>query len=221
MPVISPVGAVNIEHGHFLVGEMWEPGFERREGKPEFRNAEPVIVVPGQVIVTSRVQEHTVPVVVAVRDDEDDAPGSGWTLVASVDYQPVYKGRMAALDTLNGPARPAAGSIEVFGQQAEPGEPFVSLDPVRTYRAQVWSQGRSDSRERFDAATRHEEGDGQVFERYLIAFVPSGTQAPPAPAAGENRRDRLTRQHGRPPSTCVDRLADPGGATGGRSLLGT
>ncbi|MEU0069928.1 hypothetical protein ABZ027_10370 [Streptomyces sp. NPDC006332] len=200
MPEISSVGAVNIEHGHFPVGEMWEPGFKRRDGKPDFQTNEPVIVVSGQVIVTSRVQEHTAPVVVAVRDHEDDTPGPGWTLVASVDYQPVYKGRMAVLDTLDGPAGPAAGPIEVFGQQAEPGEPFVHLDPARTYRAQVWSQGRSDSRERFNAATRREEGRGQDgFERYLIAFVPSGTQEPPAPTAEESRRDRVARQHGRPP----------------------
>ncbi|WP_405606886.1 hypothetical protein [Streptomyces sp. NBC_00076] len=100
MPDISRVGAVNIEHGHFPVGEMWEPGFERRQGKPDFQTDEPVIVVPGRVIVTSRVHEHAAPVIVAVRDQEDDAPGLGWTLLASVDYQPVYKGRMAALDTL-------------------------------------------------------------------------------------------------------------------------
>ncbi|MET7737734.1 hypothetical protein ABZT02_41515 [Streptomyces sp. NPDC005402] len=200
MPEISQVGAVNIEHGHFPVGEMWEPGFERREDEPDFQTDAPVIVVPGQVIVTSRVQEHAAPVVVAVRDQEDDAPGPGWTLVASVDYRPVYTGRMAVLDSLNGPAGPAAGSLEVFGQRAEPGEPFVQLDPARTYRAQVWAQGRSDSRERFDAAIRREEQGGQDgFETYLIAFIPSGMQEPPVPAAGESRRDRLARQHGRPP----------------------
>lgn len=42
MPEISRVGAVNIEHGHFPVGELWEPGFERREDKPDVQPDEPV-----------------------------------------------------------------------------------------------------------------------------------------------------------------------------------
>ncbi|MEV5342870.1 hypothetical protein AB0K93_31005 [Streptomyces sp. NPDC052676] len=200
MPDISRVGAVNIEHGHFPVGELWEPGFERREDKPDVQPDEPVVVVPGQIVVTSPVQEHTALVVLAVSDREGEAPGPAWSLVASVDYQPVYRGRMAALDTMNGPAGPAAGPIEVFGLQAEPGEPLVVLDPARTYRAQVWSQGRSDSRERFDSAMqRRHWGPRDGLESYLIAFVTRGMQEPPAPAVGGSRRDRLVRRHGRPP----------------------
>ncbi|MBC2907859.1 hypothetical protein [Streptomyces cupreus] len=200
MPEISRVGAVSIERGHFPVGEMWEPGFERREDEPEFGTEEPVIVVPGQIVVTSRVQDHVAPVVLAVNDQEGEAPGPAWTLVASVEYQPVYMGRMAALDTMNGPAGPADGSIEVFGQPVQPGEPSVELDPSRTYRAHVWSQGRSDSRERFDAAMQREEwGTRDGFETYLVVFVPEGSQEAPIPAAGESRRDRLARRHGKPP----------------------
>ncbi|MEU3491224.1 hypothetical protein [Streptomyces massasporeus] len=197
---ISRVGAVNIEHGRFPVGELWEPGFERREQEPDFQAIEPVVVVPGQIVVTSRVQGHAASVVLVVNDREDEAPGPTWALVTSVDYQPVYRGRMAALDTMNGPAGPAAEWLEVFGQWAGPGEPFVDLSPIRTYRAQVWSQGRSDSRERFDAVTQRDEGaarDG--FEMYVIAFVPWGTQAAPLPAAEEGRRDRLVRKHGKLP----------------------
>lgn len=200
MPKISRVGAVHIEHGYFSVGELWVPGFERREHKPDFQAAEPVMVVPGRIVVISRVQEHAAPVVLAVSDREGEAPGPMWTLVASVNYQPVYRGRMAALDTMNGPSGPAADGLEVFGQWADPGGPLMDLDPSRVYRAQVWSQGRTDSRERFDAGTRREERaarDG--FEMYLIAFHPWGTQAPPPPAAGESRRDHLVRKHGKPP----------------------
>ncbi|MEU2930677.1 hypothetical protein ABZ636_37515 [Streptomyces sp. NPDC007251] len=200
MPEISGVGAVSIEYSHFSVGEHWERGFERRESKPDFQTEEPVITVPGQIVVTSRVQQHTAPVVLAVNDELDEAPGPAWTLVASVDYQPVYKGRMAAFDTMNGPARPAPESVEVFGRQAEPGEPCVNLDPSRTYRAQVWSQGRSDSRERFNAAAEHEESEvPEGFETYVIVFVPSGAQEPPAPSEAGSRRERMARGHGKPP----------------------
>lgn len=200
MREISGVGAVSIEYSHFSVGEHWERGFERRKSEPNFQTDEEVIVVPGQLVVTSRVQEHTAPVVLAVNDQLDEAPGSAWTLVASVDYQPVYKGRMAAFDTMNGPAQPARASVEVFGQRVEPGEPFVALDPSRTYRAQVWSQGRSDSRERFNAAMERTEWGGRGgFEAYVIVFVPSGTQEPPAPSEAGSRRERMARTSGKPP----------------------
>ncbi|MEU0179543.1 hypothetical protein ABZ178_40375 [Streptomyces massasporeus] len=200
MPKISLVGAVHIEHGYFPVGELWEPGFERREHQTDLDARESVMAVPGQIVVISRIQEHVAPVVLAVIDSEDEAPGPTWTLVASVDYRPVYRGRMAVLDTMNGSSGPAAHGLEMFGQRADPGTPFVDLAPAQVYRAQVWSQGRADSRERFDNATRREEGaarDG--FEVYLIAFVPSGTQAPPLPAAGEGRRDLLVSKHGKLP----------------------
>ncbi|MEV5877438.1 hypothetical protein AB0L75_25075 [Streptomyces sp. NPDC052101] len=200
MPEISGIGAVNVEYSHFSVGEHRERGFERRESKPDFQTDEPVITVPGQLVVTSRLQQHTAPVVLAVNDQLDEAPGPTWDLVASVDYQPVYQGRMAAFDTMNGPARPARESVEVFGRQAEPGEPFVDLDPSRTYRAQVWSQGRSDSLERLNAATEHQEWDvPEGLEAYVIVFVPSGTQERPAPSETGSRRERMARTNGKPP----------------------
>ncbi|MFF7771756.1 hypothetical protein ACFZC7_35330 [Streptomyces massasporeus] len=200
MPKISRVGAVNIEHGYFPVGELWEPGFERKDHRLDLEAREPVIVVPGQIVVTSRVQEHAAPVVLAVVDRENEAPGPSWTRVASVEYRPVYRGRMAALDTMNGPSGPAADGLEVFGQRADPGDPFVDLAPAQVYRAQVWSQGRADSRERFDAATRREEGPARDgFETYLIVFVPWGTQSPPLPAARASRREHLVSKHGKPP----------------------
>ena len=200
MPHISRVGAVDIEYSHFPVGELWESGFERREAKPDFRTEEPVVVVPGQIVVTTRVQEHRAPVVLAVNDRADEAPGPAWVLLTSVDYQPIYTGRMAAFDTMNGTAGGATAPVEVFGRHAEPGEPIVDLDPARTYRVQVWAQGRADARERFDSAAQREERDGaDVFESYVIVFVPSGTQEPPQPVRVESRRERLARQHGKPP----------------------
>ncbi|MGW2424322.1 hypothetical protein ACWC0C_34635 [Streptomyces sp. NPDC001709] len=136
----------------------------------------------------------------AVNDQLDEAPGPVWTLVASVDYQPVYKGRMAAFDTMNGPARQARESIEVFGRQAEPGEQFVDLDPSRIYRAQVWSQGRSDSHGRLNAATEREEsGVREGFEAYVIVFVPSAAQEPPTPSETSSRRGHMARTKGKPP----------------------
>lgn len=200
MPHISHAGAVNIEYSHFPVGELWEPGFERRDDKPDFQTSEAVIVVPGHIIVRSRVQEHTAPVVLALGSQQGQAPGAGWELLASVAYRPVYTGRMAAFDTTNGPARSAGATVRVFGQRADPGKTTIDLDPSRTYDVQVWAQGRSNSCERFDDAVPGADTEGApVLEAYLIVFTPSGTQEPPSPAARESRRDRLARTHGRPP----------------------
>ncbi|MCX4908669.1 hypothetical protein [Streptomyces sp. NBC_00878] len=200
MPHISHAGAVNIEYSHFPVGERWESGFERRDDRPDFQTSEAVIVVPGSIIVRSRVQGHTAPVVLALSGQHGQTPGAGWELLASVAYRPVYTGRMAAFDTTSGPARSADEPVRVFGQQADPGEPTIDLDPSHTYDVQVWAQGRSDSRERFDDAAPGADTEGaSALEAYLIVFTPSGTQEPPPQAARESRRDRLTRAYGRPP----------------------
>ncbi|MGV9245457.1 hypothetical protein [Streptomyces sp. NPDC003710] len=79
---------------------------------------------------------------------------------------------MAAFDTMNSPAGPAAEPVEVFGQHAEPGDASASLDASRTYRVQVWAQDRTDSRERFDVATQCEKGDaGEWVEAYMIVLI--------------------------------------------------
>lgn len=200
MAQISQAGAVNIEYSHFPVGELWEPGFERRDDTPDPPADEAVVVAPGRIIVRSRVQEHTAPVVLALGNQQGQAPGAGWELLASVAYRPVYTGRMAAFDTTNGPARSADEPVRVFGQQVTPGKPTINLDPSHTYDVQVWAQGRSDSRERFDEALPGADAErASGFESYLIVFTPSGTQEPPSPATRESRRDRLTRTYGRPP----------------------
>jgi hypothetical protein len=200
MPHISQAGAVSIEYSHFPVGELWEPGFERRDDRPDFQTSEAVVVAPGRIVVRSRVQEHTAPVVLALSGQQGQAPGAGWELLASVAYHPDYTGRMAAFDTTNGPARSASTAVRVFGQQVAPGEPTIDLDPSHTYDVQVWAQGRSDSRERFeDAAPGADTEDASALEAYLIVFTPSGTQEPPSRSAPESRRDRLARSHGKPP----------------------
>ncbi|KUO04638.1 hypothetical protein [Streptomyces caeruleatus] len=200
MPHISQAGAVNIEYSHFPIGELWEPGFERRDDRPDFQTSEAVMATPGRIIVRSRVQEHTAHVVLALSGQQDQAPGAGWELLASVTYHPVYTGRMAAFDTTNGQARSANKPVRAFGQQVAPGEPTIELDPSHTYDVQVWAQGRSDSRERFeDGAPGADTEDASELEAYLIVFTPSGAQEPPSQAAPESRRDRLASRHGKPP----------------------
>ncbi|WLW54261.1 hypothetical protein [Streptomyces sp. YU58] len=200
MPHISQAGAVRIEYSHFPVGELWEPGFEQGDDRPDFRTSEAVVAVPGRIIVRSRVQVHTAPVVLALSSRHDQAPGDGWELLASVAYRPVYAGRMAAFDTMNGLAQSAGEAVGVFGRQVAPGEPSIELDPSHTYDVRVWAQGRSDSRERFDAAAPGADTEGApALEAYLIVFAPSGTQEPPVRATRESRRERLIRMHGKPP----------------------
>ncbi|MET7608235.1 hypothetical protein [Streptomyces avermitilis] len=200
MSEISHTGAVNVAYSHFPVGELWEPGFERKESKPDFRSDKPVIVVPGQIVMRTRVQEHTALVVLALSHRQNEGPGETWTLLASEHYGPVYTGRMAVFDTMNGPAKPAEAPIEVFGRLSEPGEASLALDPSRTYGVQAWAQGRADSRERFEAASRRDEdGLHGWYEAYAIVFTPSGRQTPPAPALPVSRREQLAARHGKPP----------------------
>ena len=200
MSEISHVGAVSVTYSHFPVGELWEPGFEREESKPDFQADMSVIVIPGQIVVRTRVQEHTAPVVLVRGHGQDGAPGENWTLLASELYRPVYTGRMAAFDTTDGLAKPAAVPMEVFGRLSEPGEASLSLDPAQIYLVQVWEQGRNDSRERFEAASQREkESLHGWFEAYAIVFTPSGRQSPPTPATPVSRRDRLAARHSKPP----------------------
>ena len=198
MPEISHAGAVSVEYGHFPVGELWEPGFDRRESRPDFRSDEPVIVGPGQIVIRTRVQEHAALVVLALSHRQGEAPGTPWTLLASKHYRPVYTGRMAPFDTMNGPAEPAEASIDAFGRLSEPGEAYLALDPSRTYEVQVWAQGRADSRDRFEATSKQDE-NSNWYEAYAVVFTPSGEQTAPAPAPPVSRREQFAARHGTPP----------------------
>ncbi|TKS96149.1 hypothetical protein [Streptomyces lasalocidi] len=197
MPSISHAGAVHVEYNHFPVGELWEPGFERKDDRPNFQTDEAVIVVPGRIIVRSRLQEDFASVALALSDRRDQAPGPEWALIASVTYRPVYKGRMAAFDTTNGPAGSADKVLEAFGCLVPPGEAAISLEPSHVYDVQVWARGGWYAPERFNAVGPEAEASDPTA--YVVVFSPSGTQEAPAPAAHESRRERLARTRGKLP----------------------
>ncbi|MGQ4362596.1 hypothetical protein [Streptomyces sp. SAS_272] len=198
MSEISHAGAVSVEYGHFPVGELWEPGFERKESKPDFGSDKPVIVGPGQIVIRTSMQEHTALVGLALSHRQGEAPGPPWTLLAAEHYRPVYTGRMAPFDTMNGPAKPAEAPIGAFGRLSEPGDASLALDPSRIYDVHVWAQGRADSRDRFEADSK-QDANSNWYEAYAVVFAPSGKQTPPAPAPRVSRREQLTARHGKPP----------------------
>ncbi|MFF4827957.1 hypothetical protein ACFY20_34210 [Streptomyces sp. NPDC001312] len=193
---IGRAGIAEIEYSYFSIGEMQDPGFEPVETQVDFSTPEPVIVVPGQIVVVSRVRTHRAPVVLAAAaEGEEPVPGDGWQMVATKSYAPVYAGRMFACDTMNGPASPAPEPVEVFGQRINPGEPAIDLDSSRVYRVQVWARGREDSRERHEEAMEREEwGASEGFEAYAVAFTPQRKQEPPVPRNEDRLRERFARQ---------------------------
>ncbi|MGW1764319.1 hypothetical protein ACWCQL_09585 [Streptomyces sp. NPDC002073] len=192
MVEVGSAGAVGVEYSHFDVGEEWEAGFEQRDGKPDFASGRPVLVTAGSVMVVSRVQDHEAVVVLAVSDGAVVPAGEGWDFLGSVEYRPVYGGRMGVWGPTSGPAVSAADPVEVFGRRAVPGEPFLVLDPGVVYEVRVWARGRGTSAERFDAAL---DGDGDVpasgLEAYALLFVPAGRQEVPVRAAVQSRLRRL------------------------------
>lgn len=107
-------------------------------------------MVPGRIIVRSRLQEDFASVALALSDRRDQAPGPEWAFIASVTYRPAYKGRMAACDTTNGPAGSADEALEVFGCLVLPGEAAISLEPSRVYDVQMRARGRSYAPGRFN-----------------------------------------------------------------------
>ncbi|MGG8409069.1 hypothetical protein ACM614_21970 [Streptomyces sp. 12297] len=133
MVEVGSAGAVGVEYSHFDVGEEWEAGFEQRDGKPDFASGRPVLVTAGSVTVVSRVQDHEAVVVLAVSDGAVVPAGEGWDFLGSVEYRPVYGGRMGVWGPTSGPAVSAADPVEVFGRRAVPGEPFLVLDPGVVY----------------------------------------------------------------------------------------
>ncbi|MET8983175.1 hypothetical protein ABZX85_47145 [Streptomyces sp. NPDC004539] len=200
MSEISDAGAVRVEYSYFPVGELWEPGFERHDSGFDLAADDAVLTVPGQIVVRTRVQDHTAPVVLTLSQRQVESPGEGWVLVGSVPYRPVYTGRMSAFDTTNGPAGPSREPVEVFGRLTEPGEPALVLDPSRIYAVQVWAFGREDSRERYEAAVPDDQGGlADQYETYVIAFSPSGVQELPRSAQTQDRRGRLAAKYGKPP----------------------
>lgn len=195
MQSMSRAGLVDIEYSHFYVGEICEEGFDPVDTEVDFQTDRSAIAVPGRVVVISRVQAHRAPVVLAISRSEDAAPGKAWHLTETVEYRPVYAGRMAVCDTMNGISSPADTPAAVFGTFAEPGEPIIELDPAQTYCVQVWAHGRDTSRERHEAAMAREEwGAYEGFEAYAVVFVPAEGQEAPEPPREETLRARFARQ---------------------------
>lgn len=206
---VSGVGVVEVAYSHFSVGEAPEPGFERIEGKVDFGTEDPVIMAPGEIVIVSRVQEHLVPVTLAVVKEGEHAlptgPGDEWMLVGAGVFRPIYAGLMRVSGPTTGLAVPAVAPARLYGLDVEPGEPSITLDPAVVYEVKVYAQGWEDSAERFDAAMEREEwGAGEGFEAYAVVFRPDGTQQPPVRSV-ENPRERLARERGRRPANLTDR----------------
>ncbi|MFJ2722492.1 hypothetical protein [Streptomyces sp. NPDC087437] len=193
---VSRAGIVEVEYSHFSIGEMRDPGFDAVEARVDFATSDPVIAVPGQIVIVSRVQAHRAPVVLSsAAPGQETVPGGDWRFVSTISYAPVYSGRMHACDTMNGVASPAPGPIEAFGQSIEPGEPAIDLDLSHVYRVQIWARGREDSRERHEEAMEREVwGANEGFEEYAVVFTPAGEQEAPVPSGEVGLRERFARQ---------------------------
>ncbi|MFI1292534.1 hypothetical protein ACH4VM_29420 [Streptomyces sp. NPDC020792] len=193
---VSRSGIVEVEYSHFSIGEMRDPGFDAVEARVDFATSDPVIAVPGQSVIVSRVQAHGAPVALSsAAPGQETVPGGDWRLVSTISYAPVYSGRMYACDTMNGVASPAPGPIEAFGQSIEPGEPATDLDLSHVCRVQIWARGREDSRERHEEAMEREVwGAHEGFEEYAVVFTPAGEQEASVPSGEVGLRERFARQ---------------------------
>ncbi|MFD7281173.1 hypothetical protein ACFV80_30030, partial [Streptomyces sp. NPDC059862] len=62
--------------------------------------------------------------------------------------------------------------------------PQLQLDPHTVYTTYIFTRGRADSREQWQAAMDREEWGAGLdggFEAYLVVFVPTASQQAPAP----------------------------------------
>ncbi|MFI9617236.1 hypothetical protein ACIHCM_37270 [Streptomyces sp. NPDC052023] len=160
MQELAHSGAVSIAYGHFYIAEWVEV--------PDFRTDDPVIVTPGQFTIISRVQAHLIEVTLQLAAVEP-APGTGWQLLGSYPYRPTRAGLIAVTAPTTGQG------------------PQLQLHPHTTYTAYIFTHGRADSRERWQAAMAREEWGAGLdggFEAYLVTFVPTGSQQAPPPPEG-------------------------------------
>lgn len=144
-------------------------------GLPEFREGEPVTVTHGLITITTRVQDHMAHVTLRI-SGHALAPDETWQSLGQYPYRPVHTGHMVVSETATGGAW-ASG---------------LRLDPSSVYIVHIYAKGRTDSRERWQAAMdRGEYGTRERFEEYLAVFVPTGRQQPPtAPSRVASRSMR-------------------------------
>ncbi|GGR08270.1 hypothetical protein [Streptomyces pilosus] len=159
---------MDIDYGHFYVTERVEHRFERLDGEPDFASGRPVLLTPGKVTVVSCVQSPYAPVMLIGTESEEDLPklGEGWVLLDTVEYRPLYCGRM-----------------ELWGCTTGQSNPSVHLDlhTSRTHQVRVYAKGREDAGQRFVESLDRDEVLHEGLEEYAIVFTPTGWQEPPQP----------------------------------------
>ncbi|MDX2763585.1 hypothetical protein [Streptomyces europaeiscabiei] len=159
---------MDIDYGHFYVTERVEGGFERLDGEPDFVSGRPVLLTPGQVTVVSCVQSHNAPVTLIGTESEEDLPelGEGWALLDTVEYRPLYGGRMELWGCTTGQSKPSV---------------HLDLPTSRTHLVRVYAKGREDADQRFVESLGKHEVLHEGLEEYAIVFTPTGWQEPPQP----------------------------------------
>ncbi|MHA4815402.1 hypothetical protein ACXZ65_13725 [Streptomyces aculeolatus] len=161
-------GIIDIDYGQFYITERVESGFERLDEPLDFTSGRPVLLTPGQVTVVSCVQSHYAPVALISTGPGEALPefGEGWVLVDTVEYRPLYGGRM-----------------ELWGCTTGPSDPPVHLHVTtsRTHTVRVYAQGREDADRRFVEGLGKDEVLNEGLEEYALVFAPAGWQEPPRP----------------------------------------
>ncbi|CAM5659476.1 hypothetical protein [Streptomyces pilosus] len=159
---------MDIDYGHFYVTERVEHGFERLDGEVDFASGRPVLLTPGKVTVVSCVQSHYAPVMLIGTESEEDLPklGEGWALLGTVEYRPLYGGRMELWGCTTGQSKPAV---------------HLDLSTSRTHLVRVYAKGREDADQRFVESLDRDEVLHDGLEEYAIVFTPTGWQEPPQP----------------------------------------
>ncbi|WP_282795184.1 hypothetical protein [Streptomyces sp. CC224B] len=188
-------GVISVDYSQFYVMEEPDSDFDVPQVDRDFASGKPVLVTPGEITICSKVQWHYAPVTLCSASVGVESPpiADEWVHLDSVEYRPVYRGAMRVFGCTTGPATP---------------EVRLELSPNRTYTVHVYAKGREDAHARWDeylandvSADDDEDTDDdddeygevdnfheQVFEEYLIAFVPLGYQESPQPAERPWRR---------------------------------
>jgi hypothetical protein len=165
-------GATRRDHRHrvqpLYATERVEDGFERLDEEPDFASGRPVLLTPGQLTVCSCVQSHYAPVALISTGPDEGLPelGEGWALLDTVEYRPVYGGRMELWGCTTGPSNPAV---------------HLNVPTSRTHTVRVYAKGREDANQRFVESLGRDEVLHEGLEEYVIVFTPAGWQEPPQP----------------------------------------